>query len=58
MKYLKTILSIILCILIWICTIVVFIVPELRVFLSGLQYGLLIGEFTLLIEAMLDNREF
>ena len=57
-RYLRTYLSIILCILIWICTIVVFIVPELRVFLSGLQYGLLIGEFTLLIEAMLDNREF
>lgn len=55
MKYLRTILSDILVILILICTIIVFTVPELRVFFSGLQYGLLTGEFMLLIETILDN---
>lgn len=57
MKYLRTKLSVILCIFIIICTIVVFTIPELRVFFEGLQYGLLIGEFMLLVETILD-REF
>ena len=55
MKYLRTYLSVILCIFILICTIIVFTIPELRVFFSGLQYGLLIGEFMLLIEVILDG---
>lgn len=55
MKYLRTKLSVILCILILICTVIVFTIPELRVFFSGLQYGLLIGEFILLVETILDN---
>lgn len=54
MKYLKSYLSVILWVLIWICFILELYIPESRVFLSGLQYGLLIGEFTLLIEAILD----
>ena len=57
-RYLRTYLSVILSVLIWICLILEFSIPELKVFFSGLQLGLLIGEFTLLIEAMLDNREF
>lgn len=54
MKYLRTILSFILCVLIWICLILEFTIPELRVFFEGLQLGLLIGEFMLFVEAILD----
>ena len=57
MKYLRTYLSVILSVLIWICLILQFFIPELRVFFAGLEFGLLIGEFMLLIEAILD-REF
>lgn len=53
-RYLRTILSVILCIFIWICLILEFTIPELKVFFEGLQLGLLIGEFMLLIEAILD----
>lgn len=55
MKYLRTYLSVILSLLIWICFILQLVIPELRVFFSGLEFGLLIGEFMLLIEAILDK---
>lgn len=55
MKYLRTYLSVILSLLIWICFILQLVIPELRVFLAGLEFGLLLGEFMLLIEAILDN---
>lgn len=55
MKYLRTYLCAILSLLIWICFILQLVIPELRVFFLGLQYGLLIGEFMLLVEEILDN---
>lgn len=55
MKYLRTYLSVILSLIIWICFILQLVIPELRVFLAGLEFGLLIGEFTLLVEVILDK---
>jgi len=54
-RYLRTYLSVILSALIWICFILQLIIPELRVFFAGLEFGLLIGEFTLLVEEILDK---
>jgi hypothetical protein len=57
MKYIKSYLSLILTIMIWICLILVLIIPELKLFFNGLQLGLLIGEFFMLLDLLLD-REF